>query len=86
MAVRKTSKVRSRQKQALEATQTAAAVLSNGESENPLTAKNGRSPSFEQIQGRAYELFEARGGIHGWDWADWLTAERELTARSTSGD
>jgi hypothetical protein len=34
----------------------------------------------DQIAGRAYELFEARGGQHGHDLEDWLTAERELTS------
>lgn len=30
------------------------------------------------IAKRAYELFLQRGGEHGRDWEDWLTAEREL--------
>ena len=34
-------------------------------------------PSVAQ---RAYELFMARGGLHGHDLEDWLTAERELTS------
>lgn len=33
----------------------------------------------ERIAARAYELYLARGGTHGSDWEDWLTAERELT-------
>jgi hypothetical protein len=45
-------------------------------------ARNGASPSFGEIQRRAYELFVARGGIHGCDWADWFTAEQELIATS----
>jgi hypothetical protein len=32
----------------------------------------------ERIAARAYELYLARGGAHGQDWEDWLTAEREL--------
>jgi len=32
----------------------------------------------ERIAARAYELYLARGGAHGSDWEDWLTAEREL--------
>jgi len=36
------------------------------------------SPSFEQVQRRAYELFVARGATHGSDWADWFAAEQEL--------
>ena len=34
--------------------------------------------SAERIAARAYELYLARGGTHGSDWEDWLTAEREL--------
>ncbi len=32
----------------------------------------------QQIAQRAYELFVARGGSHGYDIEDWLKAEREL--------
>lgn len=32
----------------------------------------------EQISKRAYELYENRGYEDGWDWADWLTAEKQL--------
>ena len=31
-----------------------------------------------EIARRAYELFLARGGVHGRDVEDWLTAEQEL--------
>ena len=33
----------------------------------------------QQIEQRAYELYLERGGKHGHDRADWLTAENELT-------
>jgi hypothetical protein len=33
----------------------------------------------QQIEHRAYELYLERGGEHGHDRADWLTAENELT-------
>jgi len=33
----------------------------------------------QQIEQRAYELYLERGGKHGHDQADWLTAENELT-------
>ncbi|AHG91647.1 Protein of unknown function DUF2934 [Gemmatirosa kalamazoonensis] len=33
---------------------------------------------LDRIRQRAYELFVARGGRHGNDMEDWLTAEREL--------
>ena len=84
MPVRKTSKGRTRQKQALEPEQPAVGVRPNTESENPLSANNGRSPGFEQIQHRAYELFLARGGVHGCDLVDWFAAEQELTAASAA--
>jgi hypothetical protein len=35
-----------------------------------------------QIEYRAHELFEARGGQHGRDWEDWFRAEREIRDRS----
>lgn len=35
-------------------------------------------PTREQIAQRAYELYQQRGGEHGRDLEDWLTAEREL--------
>jgi hypothetical protein len=40
-----------------------------------------RIPSNEQIEARAYELFLERGGEHGHDMEDWLSAENELTQR-----
>ncbi len=38
-------------------------------------------PARDEIARRAYELFMARGGNHGYDIEDWLKAERELRAR-----
>ncbi|HZO80764.1 MAG TPA: DUF2934 domain-containing protein [Candidatus Binataceae bacterium] len=41
-------------------------------------------PNVEAIRARAYELFLARGAVHGHDLADWFQAERELrTARAS---
>jgi Protein of unknown function (DUF2934) len=40
-------------------------------------------PTHALIAGRAYELFLQRGGEHGRDWEDWLTAERELSPSSS---
>ena len=34
--------------------------------------------AYEDIAKRAYELFLERGGTHGRDWDDWLSAERQL--------
>jgi hypothetical protein len=36
------------------------------------------SPSYDDVAARAYELFLQRGGAHGQDWDDWLSAERQL--------
>jgi hypothetical protein len=35
----------------------------------------------ELIRFRAYQLFEQRGGNHGYDLEDWLRAEHELSGR-----
>ena len=35
-------------------------------------------PAREEIEGRAYELYVARGEVNGYDQDDWLQAEREL--------
>ena len=43
-----------------------------------------QSPTIEQIQLRAYELYLERGGSDGNDTDDWLQAEREL--RGTEAD
>ena len=85
MAPRRTTKTLSRQKQAPEAERIVSDVSPNGDSVTvSLAANNGASPSFEEVQQRAYELFVARGGIHGCDWADWFTAEQELIATSAA--
>ena len=85
MAQRKTTKTQPRRKRAPEPERAVAIVLPNGDSATASSgAKNGPSPSFEQIQRRAYELFEARGATHGFDWADWFMAEQELIATSAA--
>lgn len=38
------------------------------------------APTHDDIARRAYELFEARGGLHGFHMQDWLTAESELSS------
>jgi hypothetical protein len=35
-------------------------------------------PSKEEIRERAFEIHVERGGIYGYDFDDWLQAEREL--------
>jgi len=37
----------------------------------------------EQIRRRAYELYENRGREEGHDLEDWLTAEEEITTRTS---
>jgi hypothetical protein len=44
------------------------------------------SPTIEQIQQRAYELYLERGGAEGNDIEDWLQAERELGAPGEGQD
>lgn len=41
-------------------------------------AKKRAAPTAEEIAARAHQLFIQRGGAHGYDRDDWLTAEREL--------
>ena len=45
----------------------------------PRTAES--SPTREEIELRAYQIYVERGGTHGQDVEDWLQAERELVAR-----
>ena len=40
----------------------------------------------DAIRGRAYELYEARGGEPGADLDDWLRAERELRGHTDGTD
>jgi hypothetical protein len=83
MAPRRMTKTPSRQKNVPEPERVVATVSPNGSVATFSSGeKNGTVPSFEQIQRRAYELFIARGGTHGCDWADWFTAEQELNPTS----
>jgi Protein of unknown function (DUF2934) len=43
---------------------------------------NENSPTREQIERRAYEIYLERGGEAGNELADWLAAEAELTELS----
>lgn len=38
-----------------------------------------RVPTTEQIEKAAYDRWERRGRMHGWDREDWLAAEQDLT-------
>ncbi len=44
----------------------------------PAGASPASTVTHEEIAGRAYMLFLARGGAHGDDLADWFQAEAEL--------
>lgn len=48
------------------------------------TAEVETSSIEEQIRERAYELYQRRGGVDGYDMEDWLAAEQEL--RGTHAD
>jgi hypothetical protein len=39
------------------------------------------SPSYEEIAEAAYHRYLRRGGQHGYDFDDWIDAERSLRAR-----
>jgi len=45
-----------------------------------------RSRREDEIRGRAYELYLARGAQPGCELEDWLQAERELTAEPRRAD
>ena len=46
--------------------------------ENPTEEPATAAVLQEQIQRRAYELYEQRGKVHGFDLDDWLQAENEV--------
>lgn len=47
-------------------------------SEGRAAARANHGPTHDQIQLRAFQIFEARGRMHGHDVQDWMQAEREL--------
>jgi hypothetical protein len=44
------------------------------------TGQSVTIPEYE-IRRRAYELYQARGCQHGFDWDDWIRAEAEIMSR-----
>jgi DUF2934 family protein len=50
----------------------------------PAMTPTAANPSITEIAQRAFELYCARGCQDGYDVADWLQAEQELTAKSTA--
>lgn len=48
-------------------------------------AATAETPNIEEeIRRRAYELFEARGGVEGHELDDWLRAEEEIRGTKTN--
>jgi len=50
-------------------------------SKSPRHGESSGTVVLEQIRIRAYELFEQRGRLHGFDQEDWVRAEAEVLAR-----
>jgi hypothetical protein len=48
----------------------------------PTKPRRPAAVTADHIAHRAYDLYLARGGEHGYDVDDWLQAERELNSRS----
>jgi hypothetical protein len=46
--------------------------------QDPPGVNDQSAPADEEIAQRAYELYLARGGAHGYDLEDWLEARRQL--------
>ena len=55
----------------------------NPQAKRPVAVLKPKSPVDlqEEIRQRAYELFQERGGQHGFDQDDWLRAEAEVRLR-----
>jgi hypothetical protein len=49
-----------------------------GEARDTRSTSMGSAPSDEDIRLRAYHKYLERGGSHGRDLDDWVSAEREL--------
>ncbi len=57
------------------------AVKAGGGTKTSAAASAARQPpTHDEIAKRAYELYLARGGEHGYDAQDWAQAESELGA------
>ena len=53
-------------------------LLQAGAGLEPATPPVRPAPRIDRISKRAYEIYEERGGDHGFDESDWLQAEREI--------
>ena len=58
-----------------------AGTVAQAASSREVSGSKGAKPDPEAVARRAFELFLARGGMHGHDVEDWLAAEHELSAR-----
>ena len=59
-------------------TKTKAQEVSTDINQKPAATKTAAQPLGDQISQRAYELWQKRGCVHGFDQQDWLEAERLL--------
>ena len=62
-----------------------AVSLGRSQSEKPEVARKSLAIHYEEVARVAYELFERRGGVHGYDRQDWLEAERIVRQRHGNG-
>ena len=60
-----------------------ASLTTNGNHSVPAqsSANSGSSTVQEQIRRRAYELYEERGRLEGYEHEDWVRAESEVLAQ-----
>lgn len=59
------------------------ATSSKKKSVTAMRSRKNVRPSPEEIAKLAYQKFEQRGHIHGFDIEDWLSAETELNGKGT---
>jgi len=60
-------------------------MTANTSARSGLVRQRTSAPSSEdEIRRRAYELYEQRGGEHGYDVEDWLRAEEEVQHKKRS--
>lgn len=69
----------------VKASATKAGGAKTGGTKTSAAKQGGANPESteQQIARRAYELFERRGGQHGYHHEDWLKAEREIRGSNT---
>jgi hypothetical protein len=62
-------------------------IMTTSAKKSPMRRKNSKltPPTYEAISRLAYEKYEARGRLHGFDREDWLSAEAELLGGRSRG-